>query len=655
MIAGREYFQAVEPQWLFYALAALAALVFLGGVWRRISFWGESRAELGLPALGRIFSPLVRDGLFTSRLFRASPAAGISHLLILWGFLGLFLGTVIISVDHYLVGFLSGRVYLVFSAALEVLGLFLLTGLVWVLIRRFVFRAARLERRWEDLAVPLFLLAVALTGFLTESARLAGDDPPWGGWSFGGNILGGLWSTPQAARSAQGALWWVHALLSLGLIAWLPFSKLFHSLAAPVSLVLQDQPLEAGFGDDWEQEDEDPEGSEPFFSFREAVHLDACTRCGLCLEVCPVYGAAEPLAPRTLLGDIRAERRAAPGEVWYCTTCRACYQVCPAAVAPLAVIKKVRSRIVEEGSEVPPKLGEGLERLYKYANPWVAKKGRKADWREPLPSEEPGRDSPPELLYFVGCTTSLETRAQAQARSLDAIFLGAGVSYTTLGKKEPCCGDIARQLGERGLFADQRDKTLRALAKQALGWVVTSSPHCFDTFVKTYPQTLTGKEGAVPFRPLHYTQLLALLLEEGRLKFRRRLDLRVTYHDPCYLARHNGILAPPRQVIRAIPGLEFREMKASGLDSLCCGGGGGRMWQELEGQATPARGTMAHRRLDQARATGAEVVVTACPLCLIMLEDGRKTGGFEEDLEIMDLAELVALSMGLGTVWDQEE
>ena len=467
---------------------------------------------------------------------------------------------------------------------------------------------------------------------------------------------------PQAARAAHGALWWVHALLSLGLIAWLPYSKLFHSLAAPVSLALQDQPLEAGFPEDdqedggGDREEADPEaGTGVLLSFRESVHLDACTRCGLCLEVCPVHGAAEPLAPRTLLGDLRARRSAMPGEVWYCTTCRACYQVCPVAVAPLAVIRKVRAAIVEEGSQVPPQLGEGLEKLYKYANPWVAKKGRKADWMEKLPPGEPDPGAEPELLYFVGCTTSLETRAQGLARSLDAILRSVGVAYTTLGKKEPCCGDIARQLGERGLFADQRDKTLRALEKAGPGRVVTSSPHCLDSFVKAYPKTLSGKEGDTPFQAVHYTQFLDRLLEQGRLEFKRQSGLRVTYHDPCYLARHNGILEPPRKVLGAIPGLELREMADHGLNSLCCGGGGGRMWQELEGQARPAQGTMAHRRLAQARATGAGVVVTACPLCLIMLEDGRKTGGFEDDLEIMDLAELAALCLGLAAAGDEEE
>ncbi len=653
MVPGREYFQAIRSPWLFYILAAIAGFVFFVGVWRRIRIWRESRSGIGIPGLARAMAHLFEDGLIGRRLFRAAPSAGVSHLLILWGFLGLFGGTLLISADHYLIGFLTGRTYLFFSLAMEVFGLLLLSGLVWVLVRRFVLRASRLERCWEDLAVPLLLLAAGLTGFLTEGARLAGDGPLWAGWSIFGNLAAGLWPSPQKAQAAHGILWWTHALLSLGLIAWLPFSKLFHALAAPVSLVLQDQPLEPGFGDEEDGETEEEEESGPLFSFREAVHLDACTRCGLCLEVCPAYGSGEPLAPRTVLGELRKNREETPETVWYCTTCRACYQACPVAAAPLAVIKKVRSRIVEEGSGVPPMLGDSLERLYKYANPWLAKKGRKADWTGAgnltLPLEDPGRKGPAELLYFVGCTTSLETRAQSIAQSLAAVFQTAGLSFRTLGKKEPCCGDLARQLGERGLFADQREKTLRALKKRGLGRVVVSSPHCYDTFVKTYPEALETAPEQTSFRPLHYTQVLAELAEDGRLDFQGRTNLTATYHDPCYLARHNGIIDPPRRVLRAVPGLELREMADHGRDSLCCGGGGGRMWQELEGQASPAQGTMAHRRLAQARATGAEVIVTACPLCLIMLEDGRKTGGFEDSLKVMDLAELTARALGLIT------
>ena len=496
---------------------------------------------------------------------------------------------------------------------------------------------------------------IAVTGFLLEGARLALENPPWAGWSFGGRLAAGLWSSAQAARAAHPFLWWLHGLASLGLIAWLPHSKLFHALAAPVSLALQDQPLDPAL-DDQEGADEDEDGERgedegraaPLLGFREAVHLDACTRCGLCLEVCPAQGAGEPLAPREILSGLRERPGEKPGSVWYCTTCRACFQVCPVAAAPLALVRRLRSAIVEEGQEVPPMLGESLEKLYKYANPWQAKKNRKADWVPDPAAGEPEEDGTADLLYFVGCTTSIETRAQVLARSLAAVLRAAGEPFQTLGKKEPCCGDIARQLGERGLLADQRDKTLRALEKSGLGRVVTSSPHCYDAFAKVYPQTLETKAGATPLEPMHYSRLLARLLEEGRLPFKEEIRLRATYHDPCYLARHNGILEEPRRLLRAIPGLELVEMEAHGMNSLCCGGGGGRMWQELEEQAPPDGSSMSQRRLAQARATGAGLVVTACPLCLIMLEDGRKTGGFEESLRIVDLAELIARAMGLG-------
>jgi Fe-S oxidoreductase/nitrate reductase gamma subunit len=572
-------------------------------------------------------------------------AAGLMHLLVLWGFIGLAVGTTMLTVDEYLVSYLYGTTYLVFSVAMEIAGTMLLGGIVWALLRRVVVPVKRLDRRARELVAPLWLLALGATGFLVEGARLAAQQPEWAEWSFGGVLLAGAFGSAAEAVPVYQGLWWAHAVLSLGLIAWLPYGKLLHAVAAPANLLLPDDERSPRGTD----EDAEPPPFE--LAMHHLVHLDACTRCGRCDAACPSNGADEPLSPRGLLADLRgwAEGRhdpfrrgrgdgpslehAAAGQVWYCTSCMACRHACPVSISPLEVIGDVRAAFVEEGQSVPPQLAEMLERLYKYQNPWLSKKGQKAGWSKKLGvADLTKKGQQAEWLYFVGCTTSLDTRAQEIARSLSRLFHQAELSFGTLGKKEPCCGDIARRAGERGLFEEGRDKTCKLLEKHGVERIVASSPHCLDSFRKAYP---AGREA------LHYTELLARLLDGGKLRFEEELPLTVTYHDPCYLGRHNGILEAPRRLLEKMPGVRLVEMEDHGAESLCCGGGGGRMWEELPGQGSPAQ-----RRVRQAVDTGAEALVTACPLCLVMLEDARKTAGVEERIEVVDLAELAVRALG---------
>ncbi|MFZ5584918.1 MAG: heterodisulfide reductase-related iron-sulfur binding cluster [Thermodesulfobacteriota bacterium] len=655
----RPPFWNIDAAWLFYLLAGLALGVFALGAAIHLNRWRPGFAW-GAWSWPRLRAALA-DALLGRRIWRGDAAAGLTHALILLGFLGLVLATCLVAVDHYLFAFLRGRVYLALSALWEFCGLALMAGLAWGLIRRYVQRVPRLMRSWRDALIPAWLLAVAASGFLVEAARIAATGAQWERWSFVGWGLKGLFAPATAAAAHQG-LWWLHAALSLGLIAWLPFCRLFHALAAPVNLAFQDEPhaLPAL--------DPPPELAREF-SHRHFMFLDACSRCGRCDDACPSARAGEPLSPRQFLQNARAYvglkynllarlpwlkarlRQAlvsrptiVPEQAWYCTSCRACQEVCPVQAAPMELIRQVRSALVEQGATVPPLLGQALERLMKYANPWLAKKGQKAAWAKGLGIPDLAKGEAAPLLYFVGCTTSLDTRAQGLARSLAAVLGHCGVEFGTLGKAEPCCGDIARRVGENGLFEEQREELLALLMDIGVSEVVASSPHCYANLSQTYPQAWTrdGQPGGFPFRARHYSQLLCQMVDDGRLRFDRPLRIKATYHDPCYLARHAGVMAEPRRVLAAIPGLELVEMAEHGKNGLCCGGGGGRMWHELPGQ-----GHLAQARLAQAAATGAEVVVTACPLCLIMLEDARKAGGFEDRLLVRDLNELAAQALGL--------
>jgi len=637
MTPHRTIFWQIEDAWIFYVLAGLATGLFLAGLAAYISVWKKNTGTLVIPFSKEALKKTILDTFLGRRVFQGNIAAGTMHLFLFWGFLSLFIGTVLLTIHHYLLSFLVGTSYLVFSLAMEVGGLMLLAGILWALIRRYVQRVPRLERRLEDALVPVWLLLVGLSGFMVEGLRLAYRQPPWGEWSFMSGWMGSLFS-PSGARDLYPYLWWGHALLSLGFIASIPFTKLFHILGAPASVYLEGSPrstildVEEGAGE---------------FDLGDSIFFDACMRCGRCVQACPSTGAGEPFVPRDFIqamrhalwqehfpwGDIRILSRNEKSEVdekfWYCTTCRACLEVCPVYGASFEAVMKKRILAVEEGTQVPGLLNQTLEKLFKYDNPWESSKKKRGAWAEGMDLVDLANgDAKVDLCYFVGCTTSFDDTAQGIARSFSKILQSAGMNFGILGKKEPCCGDIARRVGEFGLFLEQMEKCLDLFDEYDITEVVTSSPHCFHTLRNEYPEA--------PFNTRHYTLVLRELIAHGKLRFKEGVEATVTYHDPCYLGRYNRIFDAPREVIRSIPGLNLVEMTHHGADSLCCGGGGGRMWQELDGEVK-----MSEVRIREAEATGAQILITACPLCRIMLEDARKAAGLNEILRVMDLNELV--------------
>ncbi len=645
MTPQRIMFWQIDHVWTFYVLAAMATGFFLAGLGAYMSVWKKSVKSPQLSFSGDALKKMTLDVLMGRRVLQGNVAAGLMHLFIFWGFVILFIGTSLLALHEYVHPYLKGKPYLFFEASMEVGGLILLAGLIWALVRRYLQRIPRLERRVEDALVPLWLLVVTLSGFFLEGVRLAAQKPPWAHWSFVGSMIAGFISD-KAAGPAYPYLWWGHAPLSLGFIALIPFTKLFHIIGGPTTFYLHHSAGESGGTPPPAQEVvEAPD-------MGEAVFFDACMRCGRCAQVCPSTGAGEPFTPRDFVqaqrrllwqeyspvGDIQFLNQEQPIDsqaAWYCTTCAACLEVCPVYGAAFKVVSKKRTLLVEEGKEVPDLMNQTLERLFNYENPWVASKRDRAAWAKGLdvPVLTRGSDEKP-LCYFVGCTTSYDARAQEIAKSFTALLKRAGVPFGILGDKEPCCGDIARVVGEVGLFQEKMENCLDLFDQYGIEEMVTSSPHCFHTFQNEY----SGRRFGV--RP--YPLVLRELIAQGRLRLKNIGKLTVTYHDPCYLGRHNRIFEEPRGIIRSIPGVNLVEMPHHGADSLCCGGGGGRMWQgsELHGEAR-----MSEIRIKEARATGAEVLITACPLCLIMLEDALKTLGLEGQLKVMDLNELVLQSL----------
>lgn len=667
MTPEREIFWKIGEAWVFYVVAALALCVMLIGIAAHLFLWLKSAPKSKVAFSRQALKETILDVFLGLRVLKGEVPAGITHLFIFWGFVVLTIGTTLLLIHEHLSSFLVGKSHLLFEISMEIGGLILLAGIIWALVRRYIQRVPRLERRLEDAVVPLWLLLVICSGFILEGLRLASQKPAWGQWSFVGSWMAGF-ITPGIAESTYAYLWWGHGLLSLGFIAIIPFTKLFHVVGAPVAYYLHhssegaleqypsvQELAEAPLNTDEASLDTDEESldfGEAPLNIGDVAFYDACMRCGRCVQACPSTGAGEPFAPREFIqatihalwqehspvGDIRfltKDHPIDPNAPWHCTTCAACLEVCPVYGATFEAVSKKRAMLVMEGKGVPDLMNQTLERLFNYENPWVSSKREKAAWTKGLdiPALVKGGKEV-ELCYFVGCTTSIDARTQAIAKSFSNILKHAGVSFGILGEKEPCCGDIARVVGEVGLFQEKKANCLDLFGQYDIKEVVTSSPHCFHAFLNEYPEKDFGVR--------HYSLLLRELIGDGRLRFKTNGKLKVTYHDPCYLGRHNRIFEEPREVIRSIPGTELIEMGHHGPDSLCCGAGGGRMWQgkELDGEAR-----MSEIRVREAHATGAEALITACPLCLIMLEDALKTLGLEKELKAMDLNELVLHSL----------
>ncbi len=374
--------------------------------------------------------------------------------------------------------------------------------------------------------------------------------------------------------------------------------------------------------------------------FLEKHELYACLQCGKCTGGCPVSMKA-PLNIRSLMRQVLMAGKPdvaleCPG-LWDCTTCATCTLRCPRGLKPSEVIVGLRGELVE-GGNVPKTVIDALEGTFKHGNPWGKPRQKRMEWKGDLAVKVLPEEGKADWLYYIGCESCYDPRLQRIPRILCRVLETAGISFGILGTKESCCGNEIRRMGEAGLFEELREgniKNFRASGAQA---IITTSPHCYNTFETEYK--LEG------FKVLHYSQLLADLLKEGKIKFTHEVKKKVAYHDPCFLGKQNQIFDPPRQILKAIPGLELLEFDRSRERSLCCEGGGGRMW--VEGTGTGERNS--ETRVKDAQAMGAEIIATACPFCLLTLEDGAKTTGLEDKVLVREVLELVADAMGFENV-----
>jgi Fe-S oxidoreductase len=584
---------------------------------------------------------------------RRDPFAGAAHLLVVYGFIVLFVGTCLVFLEHDTpLHFFYGWFYRIASLLIDLGGVAFLAGLSMFLWRRHFVKRTPILKEWWVASLTWLLFAIGISGFLLEGARIARDMPAFERWSIVGYSLAlSLRSLGLADASLLGlhrVLWVGHAVLCVAFFGLLPWQFFSHMAYGAVSWGrrttrrLSTLPAPS-LGQ--------PPGATRWadLSKVDLLQTDACTTCGRCVEVCPASAAGKPLKPREVVLGIRAALDSGPDGViadwvsddaiWSCTTCAACNASCPVGIDIYGKIVELRRGRVETG--IVPEAAEQLfESTAADANPFGRSRGDRETWLWEVNAPVAAENEPIELLYWIGCAGSFDPDGQSVARSMIKILKSLGVNYRVLGGRERCTGDPARRLGEEALFREQAAYNLGAFHEHRVKKILTHCPHCWNTFRNEYP-ALDGDASGPAWTVQHHSEFLAEMIAAGRLQPTPLAEERVTFHDPCYLGRGNGVTEPPREILRRLQPLPVVEMPRNRERSFCCGAGGGTMWVDV-----PGAERVENLRAQEAAATGAGVVVTGCPFCKVMLRTGLEANGAGA-VKVRDLSELVADAEGL--------
>ncbi|MCZ7557533.1 MAG: heterodisulfide reductase-related iron-sulfur binding cluster [Bacteroidia bacterium] len=688
---------------LFYTLALCSLVVCIGGfvlLWRKYRRGRDvMRAH---PRIGEFVRRIMR-AMGSLTIMRDDPAAGVAHATVFTGFSLLFLGTLIVLVDrdifHFVLPslvFWNNDFYLGFSLVMDIAGLILISGVLWLTIRRAFFRSeqfdtnhawrkndSRVGMRIADWGFPMLLLAIVISGMLLEGVRLVIERPAFETWSPVGwwvaDLLENAGLESPEASGWYSPVWWLHSIASLSFVALLPYSKAVHIILGAFSIAVYDPSLVRNLPPSWGEAGEGYSRIEDF-TRTELLSLDACIRCGRCHALCPAAQSGLPLSPRDFILDMRThlerpftvkssilrkrngtdgngsqsttvtgrqskhedKTRSLAGDVipektlWSCITCAQCVEHCPMGLNHIPLVVQLRRSLMLEG-KVDEELQQTLVNLQRTGNAMGKSERMRSRWTDGLPFPlRDARKEEVEYLWFLGDNASFDPRVQDATRATAILFHKAGLDFGIVYESERNAGNDVRRIGEEGLFEMLMEKNLRIIEKCRFSKIVTTDPHTLNTLRNEYTPTM-------PFTVFHSTEILRELFDNGLLPRCFDTNGRVTYHDPCYLGRYNNITDAPRALLEAT-GYSIVEMRRSRRDGWCCGAGGGRLWME----DIPCDGERpAEQRLREAAALpDVHTLVTACPKDLVMFADALKTTGLEMSFAVRDIASMVLQVVG---------
>lgn len=666
--ASREIMWNISSPAMMYVLFFISLAVFSYGFYRHVQLWRQGKTDSE-----RFSHPAKRFWIMiTAVLFQKKTSntfyPGLLHGLIFYSFIGLVLTTLFILLDaDFGTSLYTGGVYVFLTLVCELAGLLMLIGIAMALWRRHVVRPETLDRSGMDTACLLLLAVIVITGFLVEGVRIAVTTDPWARLSPIGYLFSGLVRN-SSGKGAHVALWWLHTALVMVWIAIIPFTKFFHLVLLPANAFfsklnprgeLSRIDLEALMeSDDLDEADLNfGVGNIADLTWKQRMDLDACLSCGRCESVCPAFSAGQPLSPKTLIQNMLAllktseqpekeTEETVPVEkdivgsafntdfIWFCRTCMACVNICPAYIEHVDTLIDIRRNEVNMKGRLPSHAASALKTMESLGNPFGPQKDR-MKWTDGLnvPVIPPGEGC--DVLYWTGCFTALDPGKRQIAVDLCEFMWKNGIDFGILGADEHCCGDPARVIGDENLFQLTAKQQVAELNLRKFKQLLVSCPHGYTVLKDEYPQ-FGGN-----YNVLHYTEFLYQAVREKGIRLKNNGNPHVVaYHDPCYLGRYQNIFDAPRKLIDAIPGMKRIEMDYHGEKSFCCGGGGGHFWMDFkEGRRINVL------RVEQALDAGVEILVTACPFCLHMLDDGIKLMDAENRIAVKDILSFLTAHM----------
>lgn len=634
-------------------------------------FLGQKESTAG--RLRQIVNTLVYvfSQLCQLKNFRSKDRAPLGHALLVWGFFVsvlFYFFFIILSEGLGLVGLQDTQFYFYFTWIMDFMAAFIFIGAAWALIRRYIIRPARLkgEQTWEAFIILLSVLAHPVTHVFEVGTKIALGDAPAG---LGHTLLppisawiSNLFVGNPGLDGWHIGFFWAHWLTVVLVLILIPYTRYIHIIASVFNGILRN-PQRMGTLKSIDLENAESFGAAKIdsLSWKQNLDLYSCVVCGNCQELCPAYATGKPLNPKKVIQDLKKQllkvgpvilkARAKGGEVpadinvtlagnivtedeiWACTTCGACDNVCPVWVDHIDKLVDLRRNLILEQSAMPDTAKVALESIEKRGHPWRGTTMTRTDWTQGLNIKTMSENANVDILFWVGCTEALEDRSTRISRAFARVMQQAGINFGILGTEESCCGDPARRLGNEYLFQMQAQKNIEVLKGYNVKKIVAACPHCYNTLKNEYPQ-FSGN-----FEVIHHTEFIGNLIKEGKLQINKGGYGKITYHDSCYLGRHNEIYQPPRQVLKSLPDIKLVEMENNKKRGFCCGGGGGQMWME---ERIGTR--ISENRMDQIIATRADMVATACPYCLQMFDDAIKAKQVEEKLKVKDIAEIIAES-----------
>ncbi|MHC1781864.1 MAG: (Fe-S)-binding protein [Anaerolineaceae bacterium] len=651
---------------------ALAALATLYATWKAVDrlarIIGRGSGKVDWKLAGKRLVDVLLKVLTMKPTFNTRIGVGILHLLVVWGFSYYFLVNFADVLQGYITDFhflgsgIAGGIYRLVA---DVLTVTVLVCIVFFLVRRFVLKSSALTTRDTTLLHPnaragiardsaivgVFVLIHVGVRFLGESFTLAQEGKDV--WQPFASLVSSLWVGCAGLEIARHAAFWLALGAIMIFFVYFPYSKHIHIFFAPLNFLLKPERRSPG---ELSKIDFDDESLELFGANRleelawpQLMDAYACIMCYRCQDVCPAYATGKLLSPAALEinkryyfnseGEKFAHGEASSKEliefaipseaIWACTTCGACVDICPVNNEPMKDIIDIRrSRVLME-NEFPAQLQQSFRGMERAMNPWGVAPAERMKWAKDLDVPTIEKNPEPDILWWVGCAPATDARTQKTARAFANILKSAQVNYAVLGQSEQCTGDSARRAGKEDLFFQLATANVEILNEVAPKRIVTTCPHCLQTLKNEYP-TFGGN-----YEVIHHSQFIQELTDAGKLKLAPAAEQQlVTYHDPCYLSRHNDIKSEPRAVLKSA-GSQITEMARHGEKTFCCGAGGAQVWKEEE------HGTerIQINRFNEVKATGAEVLALGCPFCMTMMCDAAKDTG--SDMKILDIAEIV--------------